>query len=240
MAATPSPGHRITVHGDSNNFTVAEHSLAGNNNTVGQLLQGGEGQSNPAPAELFGSPPPATPSDRDVFVIHGRDEAARQAVFALLRSLNLQPLEWEALVRRTGKASPYLAEVITLAASTTRAALVVLTPDDVVRLHPRLLDNEPDPHEVELSCQARPNVYIELGLALMAYPSRTVIVEIGRMRRPSDIVGLNVIRFDGSTVPLRKVASRLRSAGCAVDDSGTDWLDPARFAGLEALGRRAE
>jgi predicted nucleotide-binding protein len=240
MAPTPSSGHRITQTGDSNNLALGEGSVAGNNNSVGQLPQGGAPRSDPASRESLGLPSPSTPSDRDVFVIHGQDEAARQAIFALLRSLNLQPLEWETLVGRTGRATPYLGDVITLAASTTRAALVILTPDDVVRLHPQLLNEERDPHEAQMSCQARPNVFLELGLALMAYPSRTVIVEIGRMRRPSDLGGLNVIRFDGSIVSLRKVANRLRLAGCAVDDSGTDWLDPARFAGLDAFGRRAE
>jgi len=240
MAATPSSGQQISVHGDSNNIAAADHAVAGNGNRVGRLPQDGAPRSSPTPEVSPGSLSPAATSSRDVFVIHGQDEAARQAVFALLHSLDLRPLEWEALVGRTGRATPFLGEVITLAASTTRAALVVLTPDDVVRLHPRLVNEERDPHEAQLSCQARPNVFIELGLALMAYPSRTVIVEIGSMRRPSDLGGLNVIRFDGSTASLRKIANRLRFAGCAVDDSGTDWLDPARFAGLDALGRRAE
>ena len=116
MASTPSPGNRITVKGDSNNVTGAEHSIAGNNNSVGPQPRDGAPQTDPAPTEVLGPPAPATISDRDVFVIHGQDEAARQAVFALLHSLNLRPLEWEALVGRTGKALPYLGEVITRAA----------------------------------------------------------------------------------------------------------------------------
>ena len=239
MPSNPSPGQGFTVLGDSNNVAVAEHSIAGNNNSVGRLPSGGPASSGSASTESSGKPS-SRPSDRDVFVIHGRDEPARLAVFGLLRSLDLQPLEWETLVGRTGRATPYLGDVIALAASTTRAALVLLTPDDMVRLHPRLLDEERDPNEAVAACQARPNVFIELGLALMAYPSRTVIVEIGHLRRPSDIGGLNVIRFDGSTGSLRKIANRLRFAGCAVDDSGSDWLDPARFAGLDAFKRRAE
>jgi predicted nucleotide-binding protein len=239
MASTPSPDRRISVKGDSNNVTGAQHSLAGNNNSVGRGPRDDAPRIDPASADVFAAPSPAVAADRDVFVIHGQDEAARQAVFALLHSLNLRPLEWEALVARTGKTEPYLGEVITRAALTTRAALVILTPDDVVMLHPRLLDGKRDPHESRPSCQARPNVFIELGLALMAYPERTVIVEIGQMRRPSDIGGLNVVRFDGSTTSVRKIANRLRLAGCAVDDSGTDWLDPHRFARLGAFSRQA-
>ncbi|HEV2639914.1 MAG TPA: nucleotide-binding protein [Actinocrinis sp.] len=239
MASNSAQGNGFTITGDSNNIATGEQSAAGNNNSVGRLPQSGARIHTPVLHEVP-FPPTPTVSDRDVFVIHGQDEDARQAVFILLRSLNLRPLEWETLVERTGKATPFLGDVITLAASTTRAALVVLTPDDVVRLHPRLLNEERDPQEAQLTCQARPNVFIELGLALMAYPARTVIVEIGHMRRPSDIGGLNVIRFDRTTTSLRKIANRLRVAGCAVDDSGTDWLDPTRFAGLDTFDRRAE
>ena len=41
-----------------------------------------------------------------------------------------------------------------------------------------------------------------------------------------------LVRFTGSTV-----VERLKQADCSVDDSGTDWLDPARFAGLAAYRR---
>jgi hypothetical protein len=71
----------------------------------------------------------------------------------------------------------------------------------------------------------------------MAYPESTVIVEVGNMRPLSDLAGLNVIRFDGSAQAIRKVLSRLEVAGCAVDYSGTDWLDSGRFTGLRAFGR---
>jgi hypothetical protein len=46
-----------------------------------------------------------------------------------------------------------------------------------------------------------------------------------------------VVRFDGSAVAIRKVLSRLAVAGCAVDESGVDWLDPDRFAALRTYQR---
>jgi hypothetical protein len=85
--------------------------------------------------------------------------------------------------------------------------------------------------------QARPNVLFELGLAMMVYPARTVVVEIGRMRPLSDLGGLNPIRFDGSAAAIRNVLNRLEIAGCPVDYSGTDWLDPGRFAGIATYRR---
>jgi hypothetical protein len=80
-------------------------------------------------------------------------------------------------------------------------------------------------------------VLFELGLALMAYPDRTVIVEIGQLRPVADLAGLNVIRFDGSAIAIKKVIDRLAQAGCPVDTSGTDWLDTDRFADLAAYRR---
>jgi hypothetical protein len=49
---------------------------------------------------------------RDVFVVYGRNRAAQRAVFAFLQSLDLNPLEWDALVRATGKGAPYIGEVL--------------------------------------------------------------------------------------------------------------------------------
>ncbi|MFD1051287.1 hypothetical protein ACFQ1S_39980, partial [Kibdelosporangium lantanae] len=49
---------------------------------------------------------------RNVFVIHGRDEKVRQAVFGLLRKVDLQPLEWEPLVHATNIGTPFLGQVV--------------------------------------------------------------------------------------------------------------------------------
>jgi hypothetical protein len=113
-----------------------------------------------------------------------------------------------------------------------------MTPDDTVQLHPDLAgDRDPD-YETGVGGQARPNTLIELGMALMAYPNRTIIVEIGSLRPVSDLGGLHVVRFNGSGPAIAKVVSRLRAAGCPVDDSDRSWKDPARFAGLAAYFRQ--
>ena len=85
--------------------------------------------------------------------------------------------------------------------------------------------------------QARPNVLFELGLALMAYPKRTVVVEIGTMRPVTDLAGLNAIRFNGSVAAVQAVLTRLAQAGCPVDYSAADLFDQARFVGLAAYRR---
>ncbi|WP_223187498.1 TIR domain-containing protein [Streptomyces sp. CBMA29] len=184
-----------------------------------------------------------TPDDglrsRNVFVVHGRDEQARLAMFGLLRRLDLRPLEWEELVRATGKTSPYIGEVIANAPSLARAALVLLTPDDTAKLHPELLGDYERVDEVQYTGQPRQNVLIELGMVLMAYRARTVIVEVGRLRHATDIEGLNVIRFDGSQSSLEKIVARLKVAECPVDDSRSDWRDTSYFENLSAYRRLA-
>ncbi|MBR7838314.1 nucleotide-binding protein [Actinospica durhamensis] len=174
---------------------------------------------------------------RNVFVVHGRDEQVRREMFGLLRALNLRPLEWEDLVGFTGQATPFLGEVVAAAPAQAQAALVLLTPDDVVRLHPSLLKPE-DPDDERLPTgQPRPNVLLELGMVLMAYPQRTVIVEFGPLRRIADLAGRNVIRFNGTVEAVRKVAARLELAGCPVKDTGVDWLDVSVLSRLDAFNR---
>lgn len=176
---------------------------------------------------------------RSVFVVHGRDEEVRQSMFGLLRRLDLRPLEWEELVRATGKTAPYLGEVVANAPSQAQAALVLLTPDDTAKLHPDLLGDEERADEIRYTGQPRQNVLIELGMVLMAYPERTVIVEVGRLRHAADIEGLNVIRFDGSQSAVSKIVARLAMAGCRLDDTRPEWRETEHFRDLAAYRRRA-
>jgi predicted nucleotide-binding protein len=186
-----------------------------------------------------GDQPPGAPADitRRVFVVHGRDGELTGGIKDLLRDVKLEPLEWEDLVQASGSTTPYLGQVVASAPHLAQATLVVLSPDDVVELHPDLYQDNDLPHERSRAGQSRPNVLFELGLALMAYPERTIVIEVGQMRPIGDLAGLNVIRFDGSPVAIRKLLNRLKQANCPVDDSGTDWLNPHRFADLSAYRR---
>lgn len=178
------------------------------------------------------------PDPRKVFVIHGRDHEARQAVFDFLRSLDLSPMPWEELVAATRQASPYNGEVVSSAFAQAQAVVVILTPDDEARLHIDLHSDHEEDHERELRGQARPNVLLEAGMALMAQPDRTVFVEIGRLRPISDITGRNTVRIGATAAPLLAFKDRLATAGCAINDSDPSWMDTQRFASLEALTRQ--
>jgi predicted nucleotide-binding protein len=198
------------------------------------------GQEGTAPDRGNGAPGDQVDTARRVFVVHGRDSALAKSFFDLLYVVGLTPLEWERLVGPTGTTAPYLGDVVRNAPHLAQATLVLLSPDDIVELHPDLLQENDHPHERARSAQARPNVLFELGLAFMAYPERTVIVEVGQMRPIADLAGLNVIRFDGSAMAVRKILHRLELAGCPVDTSGEAWLDPSRFASLATYRRGPE
>jgi predicted nucleotide-binding protein len=171
---------------------------------------------------------------RAVMVVHGRNDAARRAMFDFLRALKLNPLEWGTLVAGTKKGAPYVGEVLDHAFHAAAAVVVLFTPDDEVRLRETLRDPGDPSYEAELTPQARPNVLFEAGMALGLHPNRTILVELGQLRPFSDVYGRHVVRLSESEKPLRDLARRLEQAGCDVDTSGDDWLDPRPFAQAEA------
>jgi predicted nucleotide-binding protein len=169
------------------------------------------------------------PDRRNIFVVHGRDRLARSAMFEFLRALKLNPLEWSEIVCATGKASPYVGEVLATGFEMAQAVVVLLTPDDEVRLRKRFRKQDDAPFESGLSGQARPNVLFEAGMALGLQPDRTVIVELGALRPFSDVLGRHAIRMEDSSQCRQDVADRLKAARCAVDLSGRDWHTAGKF-----------
>lgn len=166
-----------------------------------------------------------------VFVVHGRNHKVRSAMFTFLRSLGLWPLEWsEALAGAQGGA-PFIAQVLDEAFGSVGAVVVLITADDEARLRAALLAPADPDYERRLTPQARPNVIFEAGMAFGRHPDKTVLVEVGTGLRPfSDVCGRYVIRMDGSLDRRRELVNQLRSIGCPVNDSGTEWLAAGDFS----------
>ncbi len=174
---------------------------------------------------------PGTAKDaRNIFVVHGRNLAARDALFRFLRSIGLRPLEWSQAIEATGKASPFIGEVLDAAFSKAQAVVVLMTPDDKARVRKRFILDDDPPSEIELTNQARPNVLFEAGMAMGRSPERTILVQLGKLRPFSDIGGRHVIKLDDSTKRRQDLARRLMSVGCPVDLSGTDWHTEGDFS----------
>ncbi|MGW5160217.1 TIR domain-containing protein [Nonomuraea wenchangensis] len=182
------------------------------------------------------------PDSRKVFVIHGRNTRARRAMFEFLRAIGLDPIEWSHALDMTGKASPYIGEVLDTVFGAAQAVVVLQTPDDIAYLHPSL--THPEDPECEAQPQARPNVIFEAGMAMGRNPDRTVIVELGKVKGFSDIHGRHAVRLDNSIAKRQDLANRLQTAGCAVNLTGRDWHEvgdltppPSPGGGLP-LGRK--
>ncbi len=167
---------------------------------------------------------------RSVFVIYGRDEVLKKAMFDFLRSIDLKPLEWSQLVASTGSDSPYVQEVLQKAFVDAQAIVVILAPDDKAILRSSYQRADDPEYEKTLMGQARPNVLLEAGMAIALNRERTIFVEIGNLRPISDIAGIHTVRFNGSAESRHSLVSRLKVAGCAVDtDHNQDWLSVGDF-----------
>jgi hypothetical protein len=105
-----------------------------------------------------------------------------------------------------------------------KAVVAVLTGDDLACLREEFRKDSDEPYEKALTPQARPNVLFEAGMALGLHPDRTILVQIGEIRPFSNIGGRHLLRFDGTAAARNDLKERLKGAGCAVNDSGVEWL----------------
>jgi hypothetical protein len=162
-----------------------------------------------------------------VFVIYGRDERNRVALFTLLRAAGLKPLEWGDLIEAMQTAAPYVGDVVKNGLAKAQAVVVLLTGDESVRLRDEL--SEGGGESAEDGFQPRPNVILEAGMSLAMNPDRTILVEVGHVRPISDILGRHVVQLDNSIGRRKALLDRLRAAGCSVNPSGSDWMTAGEF-----------
>lgn len=169
-----------------------------------------------------------------VFVVHGRDRLAKDAMFAFLRAVGVKPIEWNSALAMSKKAAPYIGEVLEAAFANARAIVVLLTPDDLVQLRPDLVTPTDKPYERTLTAQARPNVLFEAGMAFATHPGRTLLVQVGNVKEFSDVGGRHVVHMTGDYAKRQELVTKLTNAGCDVDTSGSDWVTAGDFTDPQA------
>jgi predicted nucleotide-binding protein len=180
--------------------------------------------------------PRAKKSGKAVMVVYGHDEEAKVALFKWLRMIGLQPKEWTQLVKESDSPISYVGQVVKRAFDSVQAVVVLFTPDEYVR--PARVPPESD----DLwRLQARPNVLIETGMALITHPDRLIFIYLGpeELELPSDLSGRHYVRLDGSPERLNEIATYLQRAGCPVDRDGSQWLNPNIFPSREHPGPSA-
>lgn len=156
-------------------------------------------------------------------------------MFAFLRAIGLNPIEWGRALAATGSASPYIGEVLDRAFEMAQAVVVLMTPDEVAYLISDHATGVDDP-DTNPAPQARPNVLFEAGMAMGRDPRRTVLVELGGLRPFSDVAGRHAVRLNDTAEKRKDLAQRLTTAGCDVDTSGTDWLKVGDFSAPRVPG----
>lgn len=166
---------------------------------------------------------------RNVFVVHGRNHKVRDAMFDFLRSIDLRPIEWDEAIRETGEGSPTIPKILEAGFSMAQVAIILMTPDDEAKLRDEFIEDDDGDDERVLTPQPRPNVIFEAGMAMGKYPERTILVEAGKIRLISDILGRHIIRISDTPEMRKSLVSRLETAGCSTNTRGTGWLSAGNF-----------
>jgi predicted nucleotide-binding protein len=180
---------------------------------------------------------------RKVFVVYGRDIDAKEALFDFLFRLNLSPLQWEEVISEIPHAAPFVGEILNKAYSLAQAVVVLLTPDDEARLHKGLIEPQDDEYETELTGQPRANVLFEAGMAFGLYRDRTILLQVGRIRPFSDVMGRATVRLTGDRDSdflqgLQSLMQRLKNAGCSVGNYMPTMRDVHSFQSLKSYERQ--
>ena len=157
----------------------------------------------------------------DVFVVHGRNHQILREFRLFLYVLGLRPLGLEQAVALSCEGAPYIEAVLEVAMEKVRAVVVLLTPDEEVRLLSALAK---DRFETLPRFQPRPNVFAEMAMALRSVPQKTVLVKMGEVNLPSDYAGRHYISLDNSPESRWKFIRRLEAVGCPIDLPCDDWF----------------
>ena len=179
---------------------------------------------------------PAKKPTNQVFVVHGRDQAAKDAIFTFLRTISVKPMEWNSVLAMSRKAAPFIGEILEKAFAKARAIVVLLTPDDLAQLRSDLLKPNDKPYERTLTGQARPNVLFEAGMAFATHPDQTVLVQLGSLREFSDVAGRHVVHMTNTFEKRQELATKLKNAGCDRNGNGVVAHRPSQV--LPHLAKR--
>jgi len=165
-----------------------------------------------------------------VFVVHGRDAKARKELSAFLRSLHVDVIEWNKALALTKKGSPYIGEVIDAGFDHAQAIVVLLTPDDEAKLRDDLYRSGDPMFEKKLTGQPRQNVLFEAGMAFGKYKETTILVQVGKVRAMSDVLGVHIVHLTGTASSRQQLIGKLKTTGVKLDDNGEDWLTAGDFS----------
>ena len=106
------------------------------------------------------------PSQPTIFLIHGRDHAARDAIHELLIAIGVSVVTWPNALDELPPDQHDIWRVAKQGFRMTHAAVVILSPDEVAFLSPQYWKVKDDDKQRGPRFQSRPNVLLELGYAI--------------------------------------------------------------------------
>jgi len=140
---------------------------------------------------------------RDVFLVHGHDDAAKESVARFLEKLDLRPI---ILYEKPNMGRTVIEKFE--AHSAVGFAVVLLTPDDVGG----------SASTGQVTARARQNVILELGYFIGRLGrARVCALYKEGVEIPSDIHGVLYVPYDASDGWRLKLANEIRAAGISVD-----------------------
>lgn len=186
--------HGYLAQSKGSNIAVIEQAIESLQDHLGELgdLETHEGASH-APKEI---------SNR-VFIVHGHDKEAKEAVARLLATLGLDPI----ILNEQPNMGRTIIEKFE-AEGQVGFAVVLLTPDDFGK----------SKDDTDLRPRARQNVILELGYFVGTLGRRNVCALVrGKLDLPSDFAGVVYENFDDGGAWKFVLGRELRAAGYSVD-----------------------
>ncbi len=139
--------------------------------------------------------------NRDVFIVHGQNEAKKLELKSFLSEIGLRPV----ILHEQDDKGKTIIEKFEYYASRAAFAFILMTPDDKTAVW----------DSTEAKWRARQNVIMELGW-FMAKLGRehVVILYKGELEIPSDILGVVYLQFNDSVLEVsERIRQRLKGSG---------------------------
>lgn len=221
------PANRVS---DGRGFLEGEHEIM-------DVYEQDRGEGAPAPgaAAHVGIPSPVLESqvdnldrDRDVWIIHGRNQKALAAMQVFLSAIGLRPKEWNHAIIDTKKATPSIPETVLRALKSSAAIVVLLTGDETASLRKQL--GEVGDPELDARLQPRQNVLIEAGMAWGLASEKVFFIRLGEVGEATNFSGLYIPTI-GDAKSRNEFANRLKVLLPKVDLTGSSWLTAGDFQG---------
>jgi predicted nucleotide-binding protein len=142
-----------------------------------------------------------SPNRAKAFIIHGRDEAAKKAVETIVHSTGAEVIPFDAAPPNEDDLQQVL-DMVVNGIQEADVVIALLTPDEQAALYDSATGTQvTDPIERDEASgwQPRPNVLVEIGIAVGLARHKTILVRMGPIRRISDIAGVLMINLDQQT-----------------------------------------